>query len=230
MADVTRKYAAAGLEDGWIHEDGTPCPEYLARDDGTRWWCPTHEQYLKRPAKMEPPGQAVPVTTLTREEALAELAALPGYDELIAGNVLFEAFKQQCVTVHNGTVFVGATNAGRFVIARVQPSSGLPDGAADAALQRAAVQAGVRVPGSAAGPRWCYYIPEGQRDEHGYIPSIVTEGEPGHTPLTGNGPCAQPWHWGHTLAEAQATAEAENAKRGLSQLAVLGIVLSSMGR
>ena len=38
-----------GLPGGWIHDDGTPCPEYLAPDNGTRWWCTTHEQYLRRP-------------------------------------------------------------------------------------------------------------------------------------------------------------------------------------
>jgi len=39
-----------GLPGGWVHDDGTPCPEYLAPDNGTRWWCTTHEQYLRRPA------------------------------------------------------------------------------------------------------------------------------------------------------------------------------------
>ena len=37
------------LPDGWLHEDGTPCPEYLAPANGTRWWCTEHQQYLKRP-------------------------------------------------------------------------------------------------------------------------------------------------------------------------------------
>lgn len=34
---------------GWVHEDGTPCPEYIAPDNGTRWWCTEHQQYLKSP-------------------------------------------------------------------------------------------------------------------------------------------------------------------------------------
>jgi hypothetical protein len=37
------------LPGGWLHDDGTLCPVYLAPDNGTRWWCTDHQQYLKRP-------------------------------------------------------------------------------------------------------------------------------------------------------------------------------------
>lgn len=37
------------LPGGWIHEDGTPCPAYLAPDNGTNWWCTEHQQYVQRP-------------------------------------------------------------------------------------------------------------------------------------------------------------------------------------
>jgi hypothetical protein len=77
-------------------------------------------------------------------------------------------------------------------------------------------------------PRQCFYIPEGQRDEAGYIPSLVTEGEPGHAPLTGNGACAQPWHWGTTYQEARAICDRENARLGLTPAEATDIVLSSM--
>ena len=79
-----------------------------------------------------------------------------------------------------------------------------------------------------ASPRTCFYIPPDQHDENGWIPSVVTEGKPGHAPLTGNGPCASPWYWGKTLAEAQATADRENARLGLSIEDSLNIVLSSL--
>jgi len=76
-------------------------------------------------------------------------------------------------------------------------------------------------------PRKCFYIPPDQHDEHGWIPSLVTEGEPGHAPLTGNGPCASPWYWGKTLEEAQGTAAVENARLGLTRDEVRDIILSS---
>jgi hypothetical protein len=77
--------------------------------------------------------------------------------------------------------------------------------------------------------RQCFYIPESQSDEQGWIPSLFTENEPGHAPLTGNGPCAAPWHWGRTLEEARAFAEQENARTfGLTPDDSLAILLSSI--
>jgi hypothetical protein len=77
--------------------------------------------------------------------------------------------------------------------------------------------------------RQCFYIPEGQFDENGYIPSLVTEDTPGHAPLTGKGRCARPWYWGRTLEEAQATAARENVRVfGLSPEQALEILISSM--
>ena len=78
-------------------------------------------------------------------------------------------------------------------------------------------------------PRQCFWIPPDQHDENGWIPSLVTEGQPGHAPFTGNGRLARPWYWGKTLAEAQATAERENLGTfGLSPDEALAIVLSSI--
>jgi hypothetical protein len=77
--------------------------------------------------------------------------------------------------------------------------------------------------------RMCYYIPPDQDPgEDGYIPSVVTEGEPGHAPLKGNGMLAQPWRWGSTLQEAQAICAVQNAKMGVSPDDALEIVISSM--
>jgi hypothetical protein len=76
--------------------------------------------------------------------------------------------------------------------------------------------------------RQCYYIPVDQFDSEGYIPSMVTEGIPGHTPMAGNGPFAQPWHWGTSYKEARAICDGENLKIGITAEAANEIVLSSM--
>lgn len=78
-------------------------------------------------------------------------------------------------------------------------------------------------------PRTCFYIPpDAYVDGKGFIPSVVTENQPGHAPLAGNGAFAQPYYWGATYDEAKAHAEAENAKLGLTPDDVSDIVLSSM--
>tara|TARA_R100000808_G_C2124381_1_gene134893 strand:+ start:824 stop:1063 length:240 start_codon:yes stop_codon:yes gene_type:complete len=62
----------------------------------------------------------------------------------------------------------------------------------------------------------------------GYVPSLVTENEPGHQMMMGNGECAAPWIWGQTHEEAQAIADAYNAKNGISKSDADAIVTSSM--
>lgn len=76
--------------------------------------------------------------------------------------------------------------------------------------------------------RQCFFIPVDQFDENGYIPSMITEDEPGHAPLTGNGPASSPWYWGKTYVEAKAVAQAENERLGLDVKAVAEIIMSSM--
>lgn len=77
--------------------------------------------------------------------------------------------------------------------------------------------------------RWCYWIDEVQDPKQygGYIASIVTEGEPGHTPIPG-GSKDVPGVWGYTLQEAQDEAAEQNAKLRLSPGQVVEIRLSSM--
>lgn len=77
---------------------------------------------------------------------------------------------------------------------------------------------------------WCFYIPQAQdTSKHGgFIPSVVFENESGHYPLSGDGEFAQPWIWGSTFEEAQATCNAANELRGVSREQVQRIVLSSM--
>jgi hypothetical protein len=85
------------------------------------------------------------------------------------------------------------------------------------------------LPPEQAPKRQCYWVPEEQFDDEGWIPSLVTEGEPGHDPFTGKGPCASPWHWGRTLDEARATAARMNEQDfHLSEQDVLEIRLSSI--
>jgi hypothetical protein len=78
-------------------------------------------------------------------------------------------------------------------------------------------------------PRRCFWIPAEPFDENGWVPSIVIEGEPGHTPLAGNGQCARPWYWGKTYDEARAVCVRENEKTfRLSPGEALTIVMSSI--
>lgn len=77
------------------------------------------------------------------------------------------------------------------------------------------------------GKRQCFYIDETMLTEHGYVPSMITENEPGHAPMTG-GPGGTPWYWGHDLAAAKKIAAESNARLGISAADALAIVLSSM--
>lgn len=76
----------------------------------------------------------------------------------------------------------------------------------------------------------CYYINPCQDPETygGYVPSLVKENEPGHSPLLGRGEHSRPWIWGHTLVEAEKTCESVNAGNGLDQKAVDEIIASSV--
>lgn len=78
-------------------------------------------------------------------------------------------------------------------------------------------------------PRQCLAIIEGQRDENGFIPSLIVENEPGHFPMTGRGPLAAPWHFGKTYEDALAVCNNYNARNyGLSAADCLEILHSSM--
>jgi hypothetical protein len=76
-------------------------------------------------------------------------------------------------------------------------------------------------------PRRCIYVFETSLTEHGYVPSMITEGQAGHSPMTGNGEHSQPWYWGHDLATARRLAAEQNTKMGLSPSDVNEIVASS---
>lgn len=82
---------------------------------------------------------------------------------------------------------------------------------------------------AATQPRQCFWIDPLQHGRDGWIPSLVTEGEPGHAPLTGRGAHASPWYWGRTYEEACATCNRQNARTfKLTPQEANWIVLSSM--
>lgn len=78
-------------------------------------------------------------------------------------------------------------------------------------------------------PRRCLYVPPDSFDEgHGYVPSIVEEGKPGHTPLRGNGSGARPWYFGMTYEAACQRAEQDNLEMGITPEDARQIILSSI--
>lgn len=62
----------------------------------------------------------------------------------------------------------------------------------------------------------------------GYVPSVVTEFEPGHQPMIGPHDGVRPIIWGSTLEDAQANAEAANAEMGIAPDDARSIVTYSM--
>lgn len=85
-------------------------------------------------------------------------------------------------------------------------------------------------------PRQCLWIDPAQDPavHGGYVPSLVIEGEPGHSPLAGrsessDAPAGRPWVWGPSLEQAEYTAAELNATTyGLSREDSTQIVLSSI--
>jgi hypothetical protein len=79
--------------------------------------------------------------------------------------------------------------------------------------------------------RQCFWIdPAQDPTEHGgWVPSLVVEDEPGHSPMLGHGKLAAPWIWGATLDAAKQVCASTNAARfGLDEQQANEIVLSSI--
>lgn len=74
---------------------------------------------------------------------------------------------------------------------------------------------------------FCYTVLEHQYDAEGFIPSTVFEGESGHYPMTGQGECSSPWHWGKTFEQAKEVCQIQNERLGLTREDVVRITLSS---
>lgn len=77
--------------------------------------------------------------------------------------------------------------------------------------------------------RECFYVFESMFVEgKGYIPSIVTENQGGHQPLSGKDDTQTPYYWGMTLGEARKVARQANEDTyGLSRVEADAIVASS---
>ncbi len=86
-------------------------------------------------------------------------------------------------------------------------------------------------PRPAAAPRHCFVILDSQfHPERGFVPSLVTEGEPGHSPMAGRGELSEPWYWGTDIETARRIcAKANLDDFGLDQDAADEIVASSVG-
>ena len=82
--------------------------------------------------------------------------------------------------------------------------------------------------------RYAYFIPaEGYVEGHGWRPSVVFEGEPGHYPngtwpYEGKAGQSAPWFWGHDYDAACHIADEQNERLGVSKQLALEIVNSSM--
>jgi hypothetical protein len=77
--------------------------------------------------------------------------------------------------------------------------------------------------------RRCVRILLGQHvPGRGYVPSMVTEGEAGHSPLVGSGELSEPWYWGDDYDSACKIAADFNRRLGLSDDDVETIVASSI--
>jgi hypothetical protein len=96
----------------------------------------------------------------------------------------------------------------------------------DRAIERDAAVRATLTPNS--GKRQCLYVDESMLQEGGYVPSLVTEGEPGHAPLVGRGRLAQPWYFGRDIEQAKRLVVEANAKLGVTEADATAIVLSSM--
>lgn len=78
-------------------------------------------------------------------------------------------------------------------------------------------------------PRKAFHVDQTMATTGGYIPALIVEGQPGYTPMSGNGPLASPWVWGPTLAQARQQAADANARLGLTDDDVRQIRISSFG-
>jgi hypothetical protein len=80
-------------------------------------------------------------------------------------------------------------------------------------------------------PRQCFAILPAQfHPELGYVPSLVTEGEAGHSPMVGRGELSEPWYWGTDYEEAKRIcAKANQETFGLTEAEALDILASSIG-
>jgi hypothetical protein len=82
----------------------------------------------------------------------------------------------------------------------------------------------------AQGRAWAYWIDaRPYKDTGKWVPSVIVEGVAGHTPMAGDpAKLQQPWFWGDSYPEAQATCREVNAELGITEEEALRILMSSM--
>jgi hypothetical protein len=81
----------------------------------------------------------------------------------------------------------------------------------------------------AAGRKWAYWVPAEPWKKTGkWVPSVIVEGVSGHTPMAGNGTCAQPWFWGYSYPEARDACTRVNAELGITLEDMVEILFSSL--
>ena len=90
------------------------------------------------------------------------------------------------------------------------------------------IAANRRLEGLSQPPRIALYVDETMETPEGFIPSLVTENEAGHSPLAGKGAFSAPWYFGHDLITARRLVDEANAKLGLTPIEAIEIVASSM--
>jgi hypothetical protein len=79
-------------------------------------------------------------------------------------------------------------------------------------------------------PRQAFYVDDTMRDEQGLIPTLVTEGAPGHRPRINKDDPRGTWHWGTDLETAEEVMDLVNAELfGIDRAAANQIIASSMG-
>jgi hypothetical protein len=74
---------------------------------------------------------------------------------------------------------------------------------------------------------YCYAVHPEQRDDNGFIPSVVYSGLVEHHPLMGKGINGTPHYWGKTWEEAQRLCGERNKELGLTKEDVANILESS---
>jgi hypothetical protein len=74
---------------------------------------------------------------------------------------------------------------------------------------------------------FCYVVLEEQRDDNGFIPSIVYRGLGGYHPLMGGRKGSRPHYWGKSWDEGQRLCRERNKELGLTEQDVADILESS---
>lgn len=77
------------------------------------------------------------------------------------------------------------------------------------------------------GRRYCFVVIPYQKDDEGYIPSLVIEGVKGHRPMVGD-EYKKGYRWGDTIDLAYEVCQEANRRIGLTDEDIHDIVRSSL--